>query len=33
MSSEASILYNKALSEAIAIERNRYNEEVIWEAV
>jgi hypothetical protein len=33
MSSEAAVLYSKALSEAIAIERNRYNEEVIWEAV
>ena len=32
LSSEAYILYQKALSDAIAIERNRYEEDISWEA-
>lgn len=33
LSSEAYALYQKALSDAIALERNRYEEDINWEAV
>lgn len=33
LSSEAYALYTKALADAIAIERNRYEEDINWEAI